>query len=150
MSEATTVTATKARFYIATLMWIIYSYFLDVYEWTMLWVVTVYISYVLHAAKFGPVKDLAIMLGTIAQLMACWEIGGSDIEVGWNWVKIIAVWLFFTVPIQDFRDVPGDRACGRWTMPMILGDVLCMSMCSIMVSILTSLFKVAFTHVVDF
>jgi len=150
LSETTTVAATKARFYISTLVWIIYSYFLDVHEWTLLWVVTVYISYALHAAKFGPAKDLSMALGTIAQLMACWEIGGSDIEVGWSWVKIIALWVFFTVAIQDFRDVPGDRACGRWTMPILLGDVLGMLMCSIVGSILTSYIKVGFIPVVDF
>ncbi|KAJ5793292.1 uncharacterized protein N7503_009270 [Penicillium pulvis] len=55
--------------------------------------------------------------------MACWELGGSKSEFGWPWVKIIATWVFFTAPIQDFRDVPGDKASGRRTTPMLLGDI---------------------------
>ncbi|KAJ5111652.1 hypothetical protein N7532_002187 [Penicillium argentinense] len=121
-SKVTTATVTKTRYYISTGVWLMYSYFLGIHQWTLGWVFTVFISYPLHTARFGPAKDLSMALGTVAQLMACWEIGGSGVEVGWNWVKIISIWVFFTVSIQDFRDVPGDRACGRWTTPMLLGD----------------------------
>lgn len=126
-SKATTAAATKVRYLISTVVWLIYSYFLNVHKWSLLWISTVFISYFLHAARFGPAKDLSMALGIVAQLMACWEIGGSDVDVGWSWVKIIAIWNFFTVAIQDFRDVPGDMACGRWTMPILLGDTLGMS-----------------------
>ncbi|RJE20249.1 hypothetical protein PHISCL_07406 [Aspergillus sclerotialis] len=123
VSKATTTTAIKTRYYISTGLWLIYSHFLDIKKWSILWISTVYISYLLHAARFGPAKDLSMAVGIVAQLMACWEIGGSDTDVGWNWVKAIAIWLFFTVAIQDFRDVPGDRASGRRTMPILLGDI---------------------------
>jgi 4-hydroxybenzoate polyprenyltransferase len=103
---------------------VIYSHFLDVHKWALLWIFTVFISYFLRAANFGPFKDLSIAIGVAAQLMASWEIGGSDFEVGWSWTKIIITWVFFTVAIQDFRDVPGDRACGRSTTPILLGDIL--------------------------
>lgn len=37
-------------------------------------------------------------------------------------VKII-YWVFFTVAIQDYRDVPGDRASGRHTIPILFRDI---------------------------
>lgn len=127
VSNKTSVAATKVRYYVSSGLWVIYSYILNVHIWTMVWIFTVFSSYMLHTAKFGPTKDLSMALGTVAQLMACWELGGSNIELGWTWVKIIATWVFFTGSIQDFRDVPGDKACGRRTTPMLLGDIPGMS-----------------------
>ncbi|KAJ6011580.1 hypothetical protein N7451_002992 [Penicillium sp. IBT 35674x] len=123
VSGKTSIAATKARYYVLTGIWVIYSYILNVHIWTLLWITIVISSYMLHTAKFGPTKDLSMGLGVVAQLMACWELGGSNIEFGWAWAKIIATWVLFTAPIQDFRDVPGDKACGRQTTPMLLGDL---------------------------
>lgn len=91
--------------------------------WSLLWVVVLISLYLLHFSRIGPAKDLCIVLGVVSQLMACWKLGGSDMHYGWRWVKLIILWIFFTVPIQDFRDVPGDLAAGRRTTPILLGDI---------------------------
>lgn len=127
VSRQTTVAATKRRYCVAIGVWTLYSYFLNIHRWMLLWVITVFASYSLHTANFGPTKDLSMVLGTTVQLMACWELGGSNIEVGWSWVRMIGAWVFFTAPIKDFRDVPGDKASGRRTTPILLGDTLGMS-----------------------
>lgn len=103
--------------------YVVCSYAFGVLQWSVLWIFTIFCSYYLHTARFGPTKDFAQVTGTIAQLMASWHIGGADPEVGWVWVKLIAVWVFGTVAIQDFRDVPGDLASSRRTMPILLGDI---------------------------
>ncbi|KAJ5241648.1 uncharacterized protein N7469_003239 [Penicillium citrinum] len=123
VSKLTTINAIRARYYISSGIWLIYSHFLNVKKWAVTWVVTVLIHYGLHAARFGPMKDICMTIATAVQLMACWEIGGSDVEVGWSWVKLITMWAVPTVPIQDFRDVPGDIACGRRTTPILLGVI---------------------------
>lgn len=123
-SNVTTLTATKIRYLISVGVWLAYSHFLDVQRWTLLWLFTFVGSHTFHLANVWPGKDLGMFLGAIAQLMASWEFGGSDIEVGWSWVKIIIIWVFFTSSIQDLRDVPGDTACGRQTTPIFLGDNL--------------------------
>ncbi len=61
--------------------------------------------------------------GGIAQLMAAWTIGGAAPQMGWKWMKTITIIMSWAIPIQDLRDVPGDRKAGRWTTPMILGDM---------------------------
>lgn len=107
-----------------TTAYLVYSHHVQVLSWSLLWVLTIFSSYVLHTAKFGPAKDLSMSLGTAAQLMAAWKLGGSPSELGWDWVRTVCIWVYFTVSIQDFRDVPGDRACGRRTTPILLGDTL--------------------------
>lgn len=114
--------AAKLRFYLASATWLLLSYILDVYIWSLLWIAVLVLHYLLRASRIGPAKDLCIVLGVTSQLMACWMLGGSDMCDGWRWVKLIILWIFFTVPIQDFRDVPGDLAAGRRTTPILLGD----------------------------
>ncbi|TPR06640.1 NYN domain family protein [Aspergillus niger] len=123
VQSQTTVAAVKIRFYIASGTWLLLSYTLDVHMWSLLWVVVLISLYLLHFSRIGPAKDLCIVLGVVSQLMACWKLGGSDMHYGWRWVKLIILWIFFTVPIQDFRDVPGDLAAGRRTTPILLGDI---------------------------
>ncbi|PYH28274.1 UbiA family prenyltransferase [Aspergillus neoniger CBS 115656] len=122
VQSQTTVAAAKLRFYIASATWLLLSYILDVYIWSLLWIAVLVSHYLLRASRIGPAKDLCIVLGVTSQLMACWKLGGSDMREGWRWVKLIILWIFFTVPIQDFRDVPGDLAAGRRTTPILLGD----------------------------
>ncbi|GAA90195.1 UbiA prenyltransferase family protein [Aspergillus luchuensis IFO 4308] len=122
VQSQTTVAAAKLRFYLASAMWLLLSYILDVYIWSLLWIAVLVSHYLLRASRIGPAKDLCIVLGVTSQLMACWKLGGSDMHDGWRWVKLIILWIFFTVPIQDFRDVPGYLAAGRRTTPILLGD----------------------------
>jgi 4-hydroxybenzoate polyprenyltransferase len=100
-----------------------YSYKLDVLIWTLLWLFTISCAYFLRTSRYGLAKDLSMAVGTMAELMAAWKIGGSASEVGWTWVRKIVCWVFFTVSIQDYRDVPGDRASGRRTIPILFGDI---------------------------
>lgn len=82
-------------------------------EWALFWAFLGFVTHVLHLACYWPTKETSLALGAIAQVMVAWQFGGSEANVAWEWVKIIIVWVFFTVAIQDFRDVPEDKACGR-------------------------------------
>lgn len=63
--------------------------------------------------------------GCIAQLTAGWAIGGSSPEMGWDWIKYITLYMLWPIPLQDLRDVPGDKAVGRLTTPILMGDTIC-------------------------
>ncbi|KAJ5228109.1 hypothetical protein N7489_008817 [Penicillium chrysogenum] len=119
-SKATTLAATKARYVISTVVYLAYTYILNIHKWSVLWIFTVLCACFLRTSRFGPTKDLSMVLGTIAELMASWKIGGSSPEVGWSWVKKI-IWWVFTVAVQDYRDVPGDLASGRRTIRFYSG-----------------------------
>ncbi|KAI0869510.1 hypothetical protein GGS24DRAFT_511819, partial [Hypoxylon argillaceum] len=126
VTDAMTIMSARNRYHFGLAAWLVYSYVLGAQAWTLLWLAVVFSSwkYSIGLSDFGPTKDLSISLGLIAQLMAAWQIGGSDPNVGWKWVKILAVWMYPTIGIQDIRDVPGDLAVGRKTTVILLGDVL--------------------------
>lgn len=65
--------------------------------------------------------------GCIAQLTAAWAIGGSEARMGWDWIKYITLYMLWPIPLQDLRDVPGDKAVGRLTTPILMGDTICKS-----------------------
>lgn len=91
----------------------------------MLWIVTTIAHNFLGFANFGPTKDGCMGSGCIAQLLAAWAIGGSPPEMGWEWIKYITLYMLWPIPLQDLRDVPGDKAAGRLTTPILMGDTIC-------------------------
>ncbi|KAI0468920.1 UbiA prenyltransferase family [Xylaria cf. heliscus] len=126
VTNSMTLQSARARYYIALVAWLAYSYVLGTQVWSLLWLITIFASwnYSIGLSDFGPTKDLSIVIGLIAQLMAAWHIGGSDPMVSWHWVKVLGVWMYPTIGIQDIRDVPGDLAVGRRTTVILLGDII--------------------------
>ncbi|MCJ1462046.1 hypothetical protein MMC07_000646 [Pseudocyphellaria aurata] len=73
------------------------------------------------------IRNLINSLGLV-----CWSAGTIVVAcgkgqhqlncTGYFWLKVEAAILFTTLPIQDLRDQEGDRARGRSTTPVVLGD----------------------------
>jgi 4-hydroxybenzoate polyprenyltransferase len=124
-SGATSVQAAKIRWVVLTSLYLAYSYTLGVEKPTMLWIATTIAHNFLGFANFGPTKDGCMGAGCIAQLTAAWAIGGSPAEMGWEWIKYITLYMLWPIPLQDLRDVPGDKAVGRLTTPILMGDTIC-------------------------
>ncbi|KAI0532204.1 hypothetical protein GGR58DRAFT_490991 [Xylaria digitata] len=125
VTNSMTLQSAKTRYYVALALWLAYSYVLGTQLWTLLWLANILSSwgYSIGLADFGPTKDLSIAIALIAQLGAAWHIGGSDPVIGWHWIKILTMWMYPTIGIQDIRDVPGDLAVGRRTTVILLGDI---------------------------
>ncbi|KAF2969137.1 hypothetical protein GQX73_g4388 [Xylaria multiplex] len=126
VTNSMTLRSAKNRYHVSLALWLAYSYALGTLLWTFLWLATIlcFWKYSTGLSDFGPTKDLSNAVGLIAQLMAAWHIGGSDPIISWHWVKVLFIWMYPTIGIQDLRDVPGDRAVGRRTTVILLGDIL--------------------------
>ncbi len=124
-SGATSLKAATMRYYVLSALYLSYSHVLGVEKWSLIWMATTYAYNFCAFSDFGPTKDMCMGLGAIAQLMAAWAIGGSAPQMGWQWTKIIAIYMSWPIPLQDLRDVPGDLKAGRRTTPIILGDTMC-------------------------
>jgi 4-hydroxybenzoate polyprenyltransferase len=122
---ATSLKAARIRWAVLTVLYFSYGCYLRVGVWSAMWIAISFAHNFLSFGDFGPTKDLCIGLGCVAQLTAAWLIGGAPYEVGWNWIKIIALYTLFPIPLQDLRDVPGDLAVGRRTTPILMGDMPC-------------------------
>lgn len=124
-SGATTLQAARIRWAVLTALYFFYGCYLGVGIWSAMWIAIAFAHNFLYFGDFGPTKDMCIGLGCVAQLTAAWLIGGSPYDVGWDWIKIIALYTLFPIPLQDLRDVPGDLAAGRLTTPILMGDLPC-------------------------
>ncbi|KUL85343.1 hypothetical protein ZTR_07041 [Talaromyces verruculosus] len=122
---ATSLKAARIRWAVLTVLYFSYGCYLGVGIWSAMWIAISFAHNFLSFGDFGPTKDMCIGLGCVAQLTAAWLIGGAPYEVGWNWIKIIALYTLFPIPLQDLRDVPGDLAVGRKTTPILMGDMPC-------------------------
>lgn len=122
---AASLQAARIRWLVLTLLFFSYGCYLNVGIWSAMWVAISFAHNFLSFGDFGPTKDMCIGLGCIAQLTAAWLIGGSPHAVGWDWIKVIAMYTLFPIPLQDLRDVPGDLAVGRLTTPILMGDLPC-------------------------
>ena len=75
------------------------------------------------------VRDILNALGFICFSSGTSLVLGGPIAkislAGQIWVTIMGSCVFFTIPVQDLYDQPGDKARNRRTAPLVLGDLLC-------------------------
>lgn len=67
-------------------------------------------------------KSLLPALGTLAMLSALWRVIAPFTPEVWRWMAGMLVLAAATIHVQDLRDLDGDRAVGRRTLPMLIGD----------------------------
>jgi 4-hydroxybenzoate polyprenyltransferase len=66
-------------------------------------------------------KNAIMGVGTLAQLGAAWAIVAPVTPLGWRWILTLSLVIFTLIPLQDLRDLAGDRAAGRRTFPLVFG-----------------------------
>ncbi|MCA9637951.1 MAG: UbiA family prenyltransferase [Myxococcales bacterium] len=82
-------------------------------------------------------------LGSIAQLAAAWDIAAPTTPCPWSWVLALSGTLGVAMLIQDFRDVAGDAAAGRRTLPLVVGDRPARALCVLVLVALPLILHVA-------
>jgi 4-hydroxybenzoate polyprenyltransferase len=60
--------------------------------------------------------------GVLALLAGSWQAAAPLTPDAWRWILFAVLALGITMPIQDLRDVEGDRVAGRTTLSMNLGE----------------------------
>ncbi|MCB9567498.1 MAG: UbiA family prenyltransferase [Myxococcales bacterium] len=82
-------------------------------------------------------KNLGVVgLGAVAQLSAAWTIAAPGVACPWTWVLALAGTLGAAMLIQDFRDVAGDLALRRRTLPIALGEAPARAICALVLVLL--------------
>ena len=112
-----------ARYAILAASYLLLGTLLNVFWWSLLWVLVTYFHNAQGWDKQWATKNvLAMGLGTFSQLGAAWCIIGPLTMTSYTWVLAVALWIGFTSSTQDFRDQEGDSLNGRRTLPIIVGD----------------------------
>lgn len=117
------VEKTYLVFMIFSILFMVVGWYYNVVHWNFMWII-INLSYHfggLHKHWFGK-NFVMIPTGALALLAPAWEIITPTTDVSWNWMLTICIWIGPSVQVQDLRDTDGDRAIGRKTLPIWLGD----------------------------
>lgn len=92
-------------------------------EYAVLWMLVTFLHNQLHWSRFWVFKSTTMFFGTVSMMAApAKQVGVLDSTI-WRWIIIISAYNFFLIIIQDLRDVEGDKAVGRRTVPLIIGGM---------------------------
>lgn len=110
------------RLVVVTALFVLLGWRLGVLRWAALWATTyLLLNFYGHLHWFFK-NCLPMSVGATAMLCAAWEMAAPLTPSVWHAVLTIAGFVALTSPIQDFRDIAGDRVMGRKTLPIALGE----------------------------
>lgn len=112
----------RHRWIVMMSVFTIVGWLLGVLPWALLWQLVVLLHNFGGWAKRWYGKNFSMSLGIVAQLGAAWQLVGPLTPMAWRWILCIAAAIFVLVPVQDLRDIKGDRRSQRRTLPLVLGE----------------------------
>jgi len=122
-SGKVTLAGAKKRWIVVLLVWFLASIGASVVEQMFCW--TVMTGFVCLTAAgnhwFGK-NTVALTAGTWALYTASWKIIAAETEQSTRYAWAIAFWAGVATHVQDLRDIAGDAANGRKTLPIVFGD----------------------------
>ncbi|KAF9062676.1 UbiA prenyltransferase family [Rhodocollybia butyracea] len=93
---------------------------------TICWLLTVALLCATPLGKHWFVKNcVAMTAGTWALLGASWKVIAPLTSRAELSIPTVSVWLGLLIQIQDLRDMKGDAAIGRRTLPLVFGSSGC-------------------------
>jgi 4-hydroxybenzoate polyprenyltransferase len=110
------------RFWAGMAIYTALGWMFGVLEWVLVWQAVVIFHNLLGGSQHWFGKNLAMVVGTVAELAAAWQLAAPLEAVGWRWILVVALTFNAAVAVQDLRDVSGDRATGRRTLPLAFGE----------------------------
>jgi len=112
----------RQRLAVVTGLLIATGFLLGIGRWALLWAATyLLLNFFGHRHWFWK-NTLPMSMGAVAMLCAAWEMVRPLTAVEWRIVLSIAGFVAVTSPIQDFRDIDGDRVLNRRTLPIAVGE----------------------------
>ncbi|KAL0483745.1 digeranylgeranylglyceryl phosphate synthase [Acrasis kona] len=119
-----TVEDAKKRLYFYNAVYFLISFYKGVVPQTLMWQAATFFGHFGGGHKNGIIKNfLNSVAGIIPQLAGAWKIMYGEVPDHINqWIIYVAWIMFFLMPIQELRDIPGDKLNGRKTLPIMLGE----------------------------
>jgi 4-hydroxybenzoate polyprenyltransferase len=112
----------RRRAWIITCIFVILGILLDVFICSSLWIILVLLYSYTSCSKNFALKTLIACLGVCSQYFVVSYISGVSWKSIWLWVLEMFFLVTITMSVQEFRDITGDAAVGRRTLPIVMGE----------------------------
>ncbi|MDZ8187175.1 MAG: UbiA family prenyltransferase [Nostoc sp. ChiSLP02] len=112
----------EIRGYVFMMLLTAVAWWLGVLEWAILWQFNFIIHNNLGGAKNWMAKNILSGFGIMSEMGAAWQMVAPISPVVWSWLIILCTACIILISVQDFRDIPGDKAIGRNTFPLVFGE----------------------------
>ncbi|MGE7386274.1 UbiA family prenyltransferase [Streptomyces sp. NPDC004126] len=109
------------RLWIASVLYILLGVFTHTLIWVLLWQTTVIVAMFASPRHYIWQKPLWMVSGMISHLAAGWRLAGPIDRTGWTWICTLTILLAAPLRFEDVRDMDGDRAVERRTLPLVIG-----------------------------
>lgn len=111
------------RWKVLTAVFLVVGAWLGVFGWALGWaVLTVLVCFCGWDRHWFTKNVIVMAFGVLVELAATWELVTPLTPSAWRWVLVLSATIGVTSILQDMRDVAGDRAVGRWTLPVAMGE----------------------------
>lgn len=117
-----TLQGVQTRWLISMLLYTGLGWCFGVLEWVLLWQSVTLLHNFYGGSSHWLTKNFLMALGIIAQLACAWQLVAPITLMAWYWIVLMSVVIFAVIALQDLRDIRGDRAIGRHTLPLELGE----------------------------
>ncbi|GGY07779.1 UbiA family prenyltransferase [Streptomyces minutiscleroticus] len=112
----------RLRLIVVRIVFPLYGYCLGVLEWALMWQILSLLQHEYGWGRHWVGRNLYAGIGVVAQLAAAWQIVTVITPDAWRWIVTLTVTVTFLMSVQDLRDITGDRAVHRSTMPLVFGE----------------------------
>lgn len=123
VTGAVTTQEARIRFLVTSALFPVTGWLLGVLWWALAWMAITFVYNAIGGGRNWVVKNLCNGIGVFLLTAATWQIATPLTSTSWRWVIFMASIVAILSPLQDLRDVPGDIAAGRRTIPIALGDI---------------------------
>jgi 4-hydroxybenzoate polyprenyltransferase len=110
------------RLAVSAIAFAVTGWVLGVGVWALLWIAVTFLHNQMRLSRLWVAKNTAMILGMVAMLAAAAGQVAGVTAATWKWILVIAAVNAILVSLQDLRDVAGDAAVGRRTLPLVFGD----------------------------
>lgn len=118
-----TLQGVQVRWLISMVLYTGLGWWFGVLEWVLLWQSITLLHNFYGWSVHWLSKNFLMALGIVAQLACAWQLIAPITVVAWSWIMLMSIVIFALIALQDLRDIPGDRATGRHTLPLALGEL---------------------------
>ncbi|MBG1270192.1 UbiA family prenyltransferase [Nostoc sp. WHI] len=121
-SGAISYEGAQIRYSICLVLYSLIGWWFGALEWALLWQVGTILHNECKWDKNLYGKNFIMGLGTLAQLAGAWQMVTPITQDAWRWIIVIAIAIMPLMPLQDLRDMEGDRLMNRKTFPLVYGE----------------------------